>query len=190
METKLEIIKGDDPYQKALEQAMTKDEDGNVEVDSAGKPIFKDRIEWMTDSSQVLAIWTAIKASLDAGIVPPDEQDACFDLFELYAKEHRVSSKGYKISVPINYFVGTWHVLNSCRVFDLFKDDEPLDKAMDELTFWFAKKIDTYHEIKRKEDVEDSVRPEEVFKHSKVLANPYYPKVANIPFSVIDEDIS
>lgn len=187
MEHKLKIVDTpkENPYQAALEEAMSKDEKGNVETDSAGKPIFKDKIEWMTDAAQITAIWTATKAALEAGIVPPNEEDACFDLLELYAKEHINSSKPFKIIVPINYFVGTWHVLNSCRMFDLFNDDKALSSAIDDLTLWFANRIDMYHEVKRKEGLIDKVNPEAVLNHAKLESKSYYPEVANTPVDSI-----
>lgn len=143
-----------------LEEAIETNDKGEIQLDPAGKPIFKDCIEWDTDSAQIMAIWTSIRVCLEEKIVPPNEIDACFDLMELYSREHRAgSTKSYKITVPINYFVGTWHILNSARMFGLFKEDKPLDVAVDELTLWFARKIDTYHEVKRREDVEDKAAP-------------------------------
>lgn len=151
---KLNPIKG---LTKELENAIETDDKGEIKLDSAGKPIFKDHIEWETDGAQIMAIWTCIKAVLEEKIVPPNEVDACFDLMGIIAKLHRNGSKVYKVQLPINYFVGTWHILNTCRKFLLFNDDKPMMKAVDGLTMMFARKIDAYHEIKDRERKEDEI---------------------------------
>ena len=84
------------------------------------------------------------------------EQDAAFDLMEIYAKAHRPDSKSdFMMTLPVNYFVGTWHILNTCRKFHLFSEDKALDTAIDGLTMFFAKKIDLYHAVKRAEKAEE-----------------------------------
>jgi len=138
-----------------LESAIVTDEKGDIKLDDAGKPVFRDVIEWETTGGQIMAIWTCIKELLDQRLVPPNEQDAAFDLLTLMATLHRNSTKTYKASLPINYFVGTWHVLNTCRKFDLFKEDKPLSASIDELTLWFAERIDIYHVVKKGEKVEE-----------------------------------
>lgn len=155
-------VKGSD-----LETAIERNEKGEILLDSAGKPIFKDCIEWDTDSAEIMAIWTAIRACIEEKIVPPNELDACFDLMEVYAREHREgSTKKYKITIPINYFVGTWHILNSVRKFHLLADDKSFDEAIDRLTLWFAKRIDMYHEVKRREKIEEKVKPADILRPS------------------------
>lgn len=155
-------LKGEE---KALRDAMDLDEDGSIKLDSAGKPVFKDSIQWDTNSAQIMAIWSACKAALEEKIVPPNEQDAVFDLMAMYAKEHRDgSTKNYTIAVPINYFVGTWHVLNSCRMFDLFHNDKKLSEAIDGLTMWFAERLDMYHSVKKAEKIEEEVSPDNILK--------------------------
>lgn len=143
-----------------LEDAIEKHEDGSVKLDSAGKPIFKDIIEWNTNGAQINAIWTAIKAIITEKLVPPHELDAAFDLMAIVAKMHRMGSKDYKVSLPVNYFVGTWHILNSCRKFNLFGDDKEMATAIDGLTMWFAQRIDMYHHVKSQEvKLETTPRP-------------------------------
>lgn len=148
---------------KDLIDAVEMDDKGQVKLDSAGKPIFKDTIEWDTENAQIVAIWTSIKAVIEERLVPPNDLDAAFDLLEVYAKMQRKSNKGsFKVSLAINRFVGTWHVLNSARMFDLFEKDEALSKAIDELTMWFARQIDIYREVKRREKVEENVSPDDI----------------------------
>lgn len=140
-----------------LDSAVEKNEDGSIKIDEAGKPVFKDVIEWESDSGQIMAIWTSIKTCLEEKVVPPNEIDACHDLMLVYANLHRNSSKPFMVSMPINYFVGTWHILNSCRMFHFFEKDKGMDSAIDGLTMWFAERIDMYHEVKRREKVEDDI---------------------------------
>lgn len=151
-----------------LQEAVEYDEEGSIKLDEAGKPIFKDSIQWETDGPQIMAIWTCHKAALEQRIVPPNDIDAVFDSMTLYAKEHRDTNKPYTITVPINYFVGTWHILNTCCKFHLFKDDPSLNTAINGLTMWFAERIDMYHEVKRREKVQDEVSPNDVLKLPKV----------------------
>lgn len=153
------VLEGKD---KEFRDAIVTNEEGEIQLDAAGKPVFKDSISWETDGPQIMAIWSAIKALLEENLVPPMEVDAAHDLMMTYAKEHRDTNKKYTISIPLNYFVGTWHVLNTCRKFHIFKNDEKLDKAIDGLTMWFAKQIDIYHEVKRRERIEDEAKPNEV----------------------------
>jgi len=150
-----------------LKEAVEYDEEGSIKLDEAGKPIFKDTIKWDTDSAQIMAIWTCHKVVLENRLVPPNDQDAAFDSMSLYAKVIRETTKKYEIEVPINYFVGTWHILNTCRKFSLFKDDKKMAIAIDGLTMWFAKQIDIYQEVKRRERVQDEVSPNEILSAPK-----------------------
>jgi len=155
------------PLDKQLTKALTEldgaietDEEGTPKLDEAGKPIFKDSIEWDTNSAQIHAIWSCIKILLEQSLVPPNEIDAAFDLMAMYAKLDRPdNTKDYKVTLPINYFVGTWHILNTCRKFSLFSKDKGMSQAIDGLTLWFAEKIDQYHYVKNHEEVVDKVNP-------------------------------
>lgn len=145
---------------KDFQDAIEKDKDGNIKLDAAGKPVFKDVIEWESSSAQIHAIWECIKILLDQRLVPPMEIDAAFDLLEVYAMLDRPrSTKQYKISLPINYFVGTWHILNTTRKFGIFSKDHKMETSITDLTFWFADKIDQYHQIKKNENIEEEVKP-------------------------------
>lgn len=152
--------------EQLLKEAVEYTDNGEIKLDSAGKPVFKDVIQWETDGPQIMAVWTCYKTLLEERLVPPNEEEAAFDAMSMYAKEWRDTNKKYTITVPINYFVGTWHVMNSCRKFGLFHHDKPLAKSIDGLAMWFAKQIDMYHEVKRREKVQDEASP------SKVLSLP------------------
>ncbi len=158
-----------------LKGAIELDEKGDIKLDEAGKPIFKDAIEWETDNAQLNAIWTCIKALLEEKLVPPFEIEASFDLMTMIARLQREgNNQKFKAVVPINYFVGAWHILNSCRKFDIFSEDKPLSEAIDGLTMDFAKRIDMYHEIKRRESIKEEVSPDNILKLSKKMLTPYY----------------
>lgn len=158
------------PLDKQLTKALTEldgaietDEKGAPKLDEAGKPIFKDSIEWDTNSAQIHAIWSCIKILLDQKLVPPNEIDAAFDLMATYARLDRpASTKDYTVQLPVNYFVGTWHILNTCRKFSLFSKDKGMSKAIDGLTLWFAEKIDQYHYVKNHEEIVNDVDPTKV----------------------------
>ena len=152
---------------EALKDSVEYDEKGNIKVDEAGKPIFKGFIQWRTDRPQLEAIWTCCKAALHERLVPENELDAAHDTMMLYAKEHRDSGKrrNFMITVPINYFVGTWHLINTCRKFRLFEEEgTKFEKKIDELAMWFAEQIDMYHEVKRMEKVQNEASPDDVLK--------------------------
>jgi len=161
--------------QEILSNAMEVDENGEVRLDESGNPVFKGCIEWMTDSAQIMAIWTTIKAVLEAlkEDLDSETRESFINLMIMYAKEHRYgSTKSYAISVPINYFVGTRHILNTAAAFNVFKDDPEMGKAVYGLEYWFSEKIDMYQYVKKKEQVEETSSPDEILslpkKHSNV----------------------
>lgn len=164
-----------------LKDAVEYEEDGEtIKLDEAGKPVFKDSIQWETDGPQIMAIWIVHKAVIEERLVPPNDLDAAFDSMTLYAREYRNTNKPYTITIPINYFVGTWHILNTSRKFHLFKHDKALSNAIDGLTMWFAKRIDMYHEVKRREKVQDEVSPEVVLKLPKKKSFEEFQKDAKV----------
>ena len=55
-----------------LESAVEKTEKGEIKLDSAGKPVFKDQIEWETNSAQIMAIWNCIKVFIGREISAPN----------------------------------------------------------------------------------------------------------------------
>jgi len=175
-----------------LDSAIETNEKGEIKLDSAGKPVFKDTIEWETDSAQIMALWTCTKALLEERVVPPNEIDAAFDLLTIYAKAHRpTTSKPFKFSLPVNYFVGTWHILNSCRMFHIFKDDKRMDEAVDGLTLWFAQRIDMYHEVKRKETMEEKCNPKDILSLPKKSNSDYYKPIDKVsPKEITDANKS
>jgi hypothetical protein len=147
-----------DPYKlNPLSTKLTK----AVSTDET-KPKF-DVMEWESSSAQIHAIWTCFKIALETtNVVPPNEAEACIEIMAEIAKLDRKTKKPYKVSLPINLYVGTYHVMNACRMFHVFHEDQAMDKAIDGLTMDFAKRIDLYHEVKRRETVEEKVKPDNI----------------------------
>ena len=156
-----ELVKATEP---ALMEAVEYDEKGEIKLDESGKPVFKDTMQWETDGPQVMAIWTCFKAALEHRAYPAEEIQAGFDTMMMYAKEHRNTNKPYTITVPINYFVGTFHVLNFCHAHAIFKDDKKLEKAVYGLAVWFEERIKMYQEVKKRERVQDEASPDKILK--------------------------
>ena len=128
-------------------------ETGEVKLDSVGRPIFKERIVMPTTTGEHRALWTCIKAAIESGIIPEPELDAVFELMEMLAVQEQDTRKEYTIDLPINYFIGLWHCVNTCRKFDLFHDDDKFDKAVDGLAMKLAEYIDMFRAAKRQEGV-------------------------------------
>jgi hypothetical protein len=150
--------------EKVLMQAVEYDEKGDIKLDDAGKPVFKDSMQWETDGAQMMAIWTCHKAALEHHAFPPQEIDAAFDNMMLYAREYRETNKPYTLTMPINYFVGTFHILNFCNAHGIFESDKKMKKAVYELAVWFEDRIKMYQEVKRREQVQDEASPEDILK--------------------------
>jgi len=125
-------------------------ESGDVTTDDIGRPVFKDQIQWDTDTAELSAILECCNKVLENRVVPHEEVDGVFELME---KVSRLESpkRQYTATLPVNYFVGMWHVVNTCRKFDLFSDDKYVSKAIDGLAVKLARLIDLYHVAKRTE---------------------------------------
>ena len=106
-----------------LREAVVYDEKGMVETDAAGVPVFKDQIEWEATTSQLRAMWACCRGILEHKLAPPGEVDAIFDLMHRIAKVERPNAKSkYKVSFPVNYFVGAWHCIDTAVKTGIFKD--------------------------------------------------------------------
>lgn len=150
--------------------AVELNKDGTAKLDDNQMPIFKDSMEWRTNNPQLRAIWESGNALLEEGLVPPPEIDAVIGMMGMIASKEKPGHTGdFNAEMPINYFVGMTHILNMCRQFDLYKDDKAMDKAIDVLVLDFARRIDAYHSIKRKEKVMET-KPEEVKEKGLTLA--------------------
>lgn len=145
---------------------------GELVLDSIGRPVFKDSITWETNTPELYATWNCIKALLDEQLVPYTEVDGCIELMEkLSSLEDTKAFGNYDVTLPVNYFTGMWHCVNSTRKFHLFKNDKPLDKSIDGLAMKYARLLDMYHSVKKDERMKDIMEasPEVVatLQHSK-----------------------
>lgn len=141
---------------KAISKAVMVGEDGEVLIDEAGNPVFKASIEWKTYGGQIMAIWTCCKSLLEEGLVPPEETDGVFELMYKLSEIHKDTNKEYLAVLPINYFVGSCHIMNLALRIGVFKGDEKLHMAIEKLTIFFAERIDSYHKVKAHEEYIDN----------------------------------
>lgn len=125
-------------------------EEGDIALDEIGRPVHKDHIEWETDTAELKAILECCSKLLDNDLVPHTEIDGVFELMEKISRLEQ-DKRVYKAQLPVNYFVGAWHVVNSCRKFDLYSEDKYVSKAIDGLAGKLARFIDMYHVAKRTE---------------------------------------
>lgn len=146
--------------EKELAHYMKLDNDGNIELDEARKPIFDAGIEWYTNNSQLILIWTCAIECLNERLVPFDDIGAVMELIEKIAHfQQPNNSKPYRVKLPINYFVGTWHVLNTSIKTGIMRGEKKTEQLLEETTMFFAKQIDMFQSIKKQEMMSDQKHP-------------------------------
>lgn len=143
-------------------------EEGEVKTDDIGRPVFKDKIKMETNTAEHRALWTCVRAVLEEGLVPEPEIDAVFELMEDLANQEKDSRKPYNIILPINYFVGMWHCVNTCRKFDLFNEDTEMNVAVDGLALKLAGYLDHYHSVKSFEETLEVASPKDILNLPKL----------------------
>lgn len=166
--------------------------EGEVKQDEAGNPVFTDRIQWYTNGPQIRLLWEACARAVTSHrilgpmkrAVPIEEVAGVMELMEKLAKLHRETNKPYKVELEINYFKGMWHVLVGCKALDLFgfdKKDKDKKKEIKGLALWVAEQLDTYHEIKKREEVEEKLSPNDIVssKPSTTQVLDFYPRKDN-----------
>ena len=157
-------------YQKDLAESspegVSKDamvfEGDKVKMDDNNLPVFRDSMEWPTNNGQLKAIVECCMAVIEAGIVPPNDVEGVFGLMDIIAKLERKRFIGdFNAEIPVNYFVGMVHVLNTFRTFQLHDGDKGMENAVNVLALDFARRIDAYRSIKDRENIM-AKKPEEV----------------------------
>lgn len=144
-----------------------KTDEGEVALDDTGRPVFNDQIQMETNTSEHRALWTCIKAVVEEGLAPEPELDAIFKLMEDLAMQEKDSRKPYNITLDVNYFVGLWHCVNTCRKFDLFNEDKGMNVAVDGLALKLAGYLDTYHSVKNFEETLEVASPKDILNLPK-----------------------
>lgn len=143
--------------EKAINKAVLIDEEtGEVVMDESGYPMFKASIEWKTFGGQIMAIWKCCEHLLNEGLVPQEEVEGVFELMFKLGEIHKDTNKEYFAMLPINYFVGSWHIMNLALRVGIYKEDTKLQKAIEDLATFFATRIDQYHNIVEKETIIDT----------------------------------
>lgn len=145
------------------------DENNEIELDESNKPVFVDQIKMETTTDEHRNLWLCIRLVLEEGLVPEPEIDACISLMEKLAIQEKDSRKPYFITLPINYFVGLWHCVNTCRKFDLFKDDKKVDKIVDGLALKLAGYLDYHHSVKSFEQTLEVASPLDILNEPPKL---------------------
>lgn len=120
---------------------------GEPKVDETGRMVFEDGIDYRISHADLMFIWNTIKDLLDANLIPPMESEPTIKLMGMIAeRESEVYRNGFMF-LPINYFVGMWHALNTGRKFDIYSKALKKANKLDQITMKVAEKIDEYHRI-------------------------------------------
>lgn len=156
--------------EKKYNEGILVNKDGEIQTDKHGVPIFKDYIEVRTNSSDLLTLWESCKALLEENlkgmILLQSDADGVAGLMELIGDKYRDGSKSsYVVAFPVNYLVGSLHVLNMCRMFSIGET-----KELDRIALEFSRVLDAYRSIKDKEKMAESSPSTLIGKE----ANPVY----------------
>lgn len=187
--TKKQTQWGKDYYvQKQVEKnlidinAIELDQKGSAKLDEAGKPIFKDVIQWNGSNSQIMAIWEAIKALLEENIatkgnvILPEDVDATHKLMMLIAEQWKAGEhREYTCELPVNYMVALCHVLNASAQLTPIAKDKEYKEAVQKLAEAFAVEVEGYRR-KKKEEAKNKMEhtPDEVLERGLTVKGKGY----------------
>jgi hypothetical protein len=131
-------------------QPITKQEDENL--DQHGRPIWEDKIVFKLQHKDLIFMHQTIRLVMEKGLVPPEEVGPCMTLLEELAVQESEVHKKSGLILPINYFVGMWHALNTARMFSLYSQQfKKKDKHLENIVMRIAKRLDEYHTVKSHE---------------------------------------
>ena len=142
------------------------DEKGEPLLDDNQKPIFKEVIEMRLNGAEIKLWYNCGKDLLTEGAVPDPEVDSVMHLLDVLAENHRNSRARYTVQLPVNYVVGGWHVINSCRKFGIYSKLKDLDRRVDTLAVKIAGYVDAFQKLKHT-DVAMNKRPFQVENHKR-----------------------
>lgn len=159
---------------KAIQERLEK-EINQVETDQHGLKIHEDMINFKCNQGDLKFIHKTICMVLERGLVPEPEIPPVFTLLEMLGeREEKVFETGH-LFLPVNYFVGMWHALNTARKFGLYAIVKTKGKSkakiarrnvessyncryLDKITMKVAESIDKYHKVKQHERQEDKLK--------------------------------
>jgi hypothetical protein len=179
-----------DKYSEELNDIVVRDEKGEVKLDSAGKPVFKESIEMVTNSAEIMAIWTCCQAIMEKNLVAEHDIEAIFELMNILARRHDLNktTHDYAVILPANYFYGAWKVVSECKAYHIFAEDKPMDKAVSGLAIKLARHLDAFHEAKGRDDMIQTASPDDVLKFPKLDSTKEYYS-ANVKEPALIDDL-
>lgn len=157
-----------DQEKKHLASIYEVDENGEPLLDDNQKPIFKEVLELRLTGHEVKLGYDCGKHLLEQGLVPEPEIDSVMHLLDILANNHRPTRQKYTVQLPVNYVVGFWHTVNSCRKFDLYAKQKDLSRRVDALAIRLASYMDAHHKLKNREET-FSKSPQENSENGKVI---------------------
>lgn len=138
-------------------------------LDENGLIIHEEGIEFKCSHNDLLFIHTVCKDMLEANLVPPMEVDKVITLMEMLAEQEKKAWDYGCFFLPINYFIGMWHCLNTGRSFDIYSKNKTKANTLDQITYRAAEQIDLYHAIKVGKEPNDKSKKNQIASFQKVV---------------------
>ena len=136
-------------------QAESKEDDN---LDEHGRLKYEDHINFPLKQRDLIFMHETVRMVMDKGLVPMDEEGPVVTLLEMMASAEPDVYNHECMLLPVNYFVGLWHCLNTARKFSLYTQQwKKKDKWLDRITIKVAEKIDEYHLVKSHEFNEEKL---------------------------------
>lgn len=138
-------------------------------LDEHGRIIHEDKINFKVIHKDLIFMHETLRMVADKDLVPPDEVGPFVTLLEMMAEQEADVHRYECLLLPVNYFLGLWHGLNTARKFSLYLPQwVKKDKHLDWITTNVAKYLDKYHMVKSHEANEE-----------KIKEKPYFAKIGN-----------
>lgn len=126
-----------------------KKEENTDHLDKHGRIISEEYINFKMTHEDLLFVDETIKKIIDLDLVPVTEAGPVVTLLEMLAEREKSVYHDGHILLPVNYFTGMWHCLQTGRKFSIYSQQwKKKDKYLDRITMEIAKSIDAYHAVK------------------------------------------